>query len=117
MLAALLSASGGHWVVLQSIAWGTMLVDYSRASGVAEAVSRTFDGQHPCALCTSIQKHRASEKRADIQVASGKLDMLWQRVPAVSPPPPSLFEHPPFLSAGQARARAPLLEPPRAFPG
>ena len=117
MLAALLSASGGHWIALQSLAWGTMLVDYGRASGFREAVSKTFDGQHPCALCKSIQKNSASEKKSGAQVAANKVDLFWQRGAAVFAPRASTREYPPFLSAREVRTRAPLFEPPRALPG
>ncbi|MCC6234859.1 MAG: hypothetical protein IT580_19610, partial [Verrucomicrobiales bacterium] len=48
---ALVLATGLHWAVLQGVAWTGMLVTYSRDASLAEAVSRTLDGEHPCALC------------------------------------------------------------------
>jgi hypothetical protein len=62
-LLAVLLASGGHWAVLQSIAWAGMLIDYSRTDSLAGAVSKTFDGKHPCPLCRKIQEGRKQEPR------------------------------------------------------
>jgi hypothetical protein len=50
MIAAVLAGLGLHWTVLQSIAWTTMLADHLRADSLAEAVQKTFDGEHPCCL-------------------------------------------------------------------
>src|SRR5438067_9743191 len=62
-LIALFGACGGHWLALQSIAWARMVRDYTRAAGMACGVARTFDGAHPCALCTRIAKEMQSEKK------------------------------------------------------
>ena len=52
---ALFSIAGGHWAVLQSVAWVEMLHDYAQKTGsVAVAVEQTFDGAHPCELCREI---------------------------------------------------------------
>jgi len=117
MLVALLTASGGHWIVLQSVAWGTMIVDYSRTSRFCEAVSKTFDGKHPCALCKSIEKTRNSENKSGVPMVIGKLDVFWQRGAGVSLPRLSHWEYPPFRGASELRTHSPLLQPPRALPG
>jgi len=44
-----------HLPVLQVVAWGGMLVRYSREAPLREAVTKTFDGEHPCALCLTIR--------------------------------------------------------------
>src|SRR5690349_4015791 len=58
LIVALLSASGTHWLVLQSVAWTTMLASNLRTSSLGEALERTFDGRHPCRLCRQIAKDR-----------------------------------------------------------
>ncbi len=63
VIGALLHLGGGHWGVLQGIAWAKMLVEYSQADGLREGVVKTFDGEHPCEMCASISKGRESEKR------------------------------------------------------
>jgi hypothetical protein len=62
-LLALLVASGGHWTVLQSVAWARMLIEYSRDSSLAEAIEKTFDGEHPCSLCHKIRQGRQQEEQ------------------------------------------------------
>jgi hypothetical protein len=73
---------GLHWALLQTLAWTGMIVTYSRQDSFTEAISKTFDGQHPCPLCRAIQKGRAEEKK---QAPAGfvvKLDLgpVWQPV-------------------------------------
>jgi len=61
-LAATLAALGGHWLALQSFAWACMIGDYSKQGSLASAISKTFDGQHPCGLCRTIQQARQQEQ-------------------------------------------------------
>ncbi len=67
LVVALVLSLGMHWAFLQSVAWAGMLADYSQNASFAVAWSKTFGGQHPCKLCTSIQKGRAEEKQQDQQ--------------------------------------------------
>ena len=62
---ALFSLAGGQWGVAQSVAWVSMLRDYAKETGsIAQAVSETFDGEHPCELCKQIAMAKADEKKA-----------------------------------------------------
>jgi len=47
--------TGGQSMVMQVTAWSGMLVSRSFESSLKEAVVTTFDGQHPCAMCTAIK--------------------------------------------------------------
>lgn len=76
LIVALFFALGGHWVVLQSVAWGRMIVEYSQQSSVKEAVVKTFDGQHPCDLCTTLSKAREKEKKSDVFLVIKKIEMI-----------------------------------------
>ncbi len=72
---------GLHWALLQTIAWTGMVINYSRDSSLREALSKTFDGKHPCPLCKAIKKGRAEEQKRERQVTpSFKLDLavVWQ---------------------------------------
>lgn len=60
--ATLILGVGRPWDVLQSFAWVSMVVSYSRAYSLADAVAMTFDGKHPCKMCKSIEKGRGEEK-------------------------------------------------------
>jgi hypothetical protein len=63
----LLGLTGGHWAILQSVAWARMIVDYSRVLPVRTALAQTFDGEHPCALCKGIQKAKQASERQELQ--------------------------------------------------
>jgi len=56
---------GLNWALLQSVAWVSMVVQYSRNASFPEAISKALDGKHPCSLCWMIQKGRAAEKQAN----------------------------------------------------
>lgn len=64
MFLAMFSIAGGHWAVLQTVAWAQMLRDYSQESGFATAVTQTFSGERPCTMCKSIEKNRQQEEKA-----------------------------------------------------
>ena len=52
---AMFSIAGGHWAVLQSVAWAGMLVEFSKNSNLGAAVSKTFSGKAPCKMCMAIE--------------------------------------------------------------
>jgi hypothetical protein len=53
---------GMHWALLQGIAWAGMLVSFASEGAVIEAVQKTFDGQHGCALCKKVKEGRDSNR-------------------------------------------------------
>lgn len=55
--------AGGHWAVLQSVAWARMIADYAQSEPLASAVEKTFDGEHPCTMCKDISQSKKSEER------------------------------------------------------
>ncbi|MBE7503391.1 MAG: hypothetical protein HS113_24500 [Verrucomicrobiales bacterium] len=67
---------GLHWAALQTVAWAGMIVAYAKEGTVREAISKTFDGEHPCPLCKAIEQGREHEKQQDQKTLkpSGKLD-------------------------------------------
>ena len=56
IVAALACSIGLHWGFLQSAAWVGMVIHYSQDAPLKEALVKTFDGKHPCALCKEIAK-------------------------------------------------------------
>ncbi len=54
---------GGPLGVVQLVAWGQMIWDYSQNRGLAEAVMDTFDGEHPCAMCCKISKAEQNKQK------------------------------------------------------
>lgn len=75
---ALTISLGGHWALLQSLAWAGMLASYSREASFTEAVGKTFDGKNPCGLCKEIQKHRGEEDKQQNMLKSCKLELAVQ---------------------------------------
>lgn len=75
---------GLHWAVLQTVAWTGMIVSYSRDASFTEAVTKTFDGEHPCTMCKVIKRGRAEEKQREtkqqVKPGSEKMDLglVWQ---------------------------------------
>jgi hypothetical protein len=86
---AVFSIAGGHWAVVQSVAWTEMLRDYTQQTGsVAIALEQTFDGQHPCELCRQIQAAKSQEHKESPVAPTAKEDA---KVKAVATDP---FLHP-----------------------
>lgn len=67
---------GGHWALLQTIAWGNMLVDFSSQSSISEAVGKTFDGEHPCALCKVVKKSKSEEEKKPLLKSEMKMEVI-----------------------------------------
>ncbi len=74
LILVLLAGTGAHWGALQSVAWTRMLAENLRSSSFADAVSRTFDDQHPCSLCKVIASAKRSEKRMEFPQPLTKLE-------------------------------------------
>ena len=72
MALALFLVAGGHWAMLQGVAWATMVKDFSKTGSLTEAVGKTFDGKHPCAMCKKIASARTSEEKAPVSVKIDK---------------------------------------------
>ena len=77
----LILSLGLQWALLQTVAWTGMIISYSRDASFTEAVSKTFDGQHPCPLCKVIKQSRAAEKKQEKEAPINKLTLavIWQR--------------------------------------
>jgi hypothetical protein len=105
---------GAPWVALQSVAWATMLVEYSQESTLAKAVVQTFDGNHPCDLCKHVRV-KQSEKKPDAPSMTLKADLLCVKRRVVLIPPCGDFAFPRELIGGCLDAPAPPVPPPRTL--
>ena len=117
VLFALLAAIGGHWLLLQSVAWTTMLADNLRTSSLPQAVERTFDGRHPCAICKQIAKGKQAEKKSDLSVERNKFEFSYSRAVFVFSPPTHFWQARAFDAAATLLTHAPPVPPPRQLPG
>ena len=62
--------------MLQTVAWASMIVEYSHGAAVSDAVQKTFDGQHPCQICKAIEKSRQSDKKNETVQSVKKIEFF-----------------------------------------
>jgi len=116
-LIAFLAAIGAHWYVLQSVAWTTMLAENLRTTSLPQAVERTFDGKHPCALCKKISHGKQTEKKNEFRTEPNKFEFSFAPAAFIFSPPQQFWEvRTPDISA-KLFSNVPPLPPPRALLG
>jgi hypothetical protein len=114
MIVALLTASGGHWAALQSVAWTTMLAENLQSASLSRALVKTFDGKHPCPLCKAVAAGKAAEQKSDFTLELKKLEYppVTDRLILVAP---AQFQFLPQVNfSAEALTQEPLTPPPRA---
>src|SRR5437762_12921916 len=110
-------ALGGHWAILQSVAWVTMVAGYSQTAPLKAALVKTFDGEHPCSICKFVANGKKSEQKQETQKLLTKIDFFLTSSPVrLFPPAPDALHFMPPPSAG-ARSETPPTPPPRPLRG
>jgi hypothetical protein len=111
---ALVATISAHWALLQTVAWTTMLANNLQSRSLHDAVTMTFDGEHPCPLCKAIAAGKKSEQKDQLALEKQRLefpplqDSLGLTGPApVEIPSPSTFS--------ESVPQKPLTPPPRGF--
>ena len=107
---AMFSIAGGHWAVLQTVAWTGMVIEYSKDSSLAAAQNKTFSGKAPCKMCKTIETGKEKESRLPATIkADKKIDKFLARTVQSAPLPPagSYFYPPVFEDAASARPMSP----------
>lgn len=114
VVTAMIVAIGGHWAVLQSVAWTTMIVANAQSENFSDALKNTFDGDHPCELCKRIESGRQSEKKQDPQASFSikKIDLFHQYSAVALLPPVSPDEDRDAGVFAETRPLEPVLQPP-----
>lgn len=79
LILALLGATGGHWVVLQTIAWADMLATNLQTESLSDAITKTFDGKSPCKMCKQISAGKSAEKKSELPFQMKKLEFVFPR--------------------------------------
>jgi hypothetical protein len=116
-LVALFVTLGGHWALLQSVAWARMLADFSRTETLGTAIGKTFDGEHPCPMCLQIREGKAQEQKQAPVVKWENLPEFAVNLQSVTAPCPPGFS---FAATGFVPAwfsdfgSPPPKPPPRA---
>ena len=113
-LLALFVVAGGHWAVLQSVAWAGMIAGRAQTETLHQAVADTFDGAHPCALCDKIA---TTKKQAAPDASLGVAQELKCLPPATAllsfPSAPRLLSFAGYAVRVLWRGEAPPTPPPR----
>ena len=113
VILALLASVGGHWAVLQSVAWTRMIIERTHADSFVTAVKTTLDGDHPCDMCKRITEGKQSERQEEKVQVNVKLDMLCELRLIAIVPPSQPMNFPSSPAEGTPRAERPPVPPPR----
>ncbi|MCC7377487.1 MAG: hypothetical protein IT581_22695 [Verrucomicrobiales bacterium] len=70
----LICAISGPWNLLQCFAWTGMAMSFAKESSIGEALTKTFDGKHPCRLCKLVAEGKKSSKATESPSTDRKLD-------------------------------------------
>ena len=116
-IGALCCAIGLHWVALQSFAWTSMLIEYSKRAPLCQAIAQTFDGAHPCSLCHIVATGKASEKKTEIQSPVPKIDIICVARVIQLISPVALFDYTLRDFSVSEIEHSPPVPPPRVMAG
>ncbi len=83
---------------------------------LTEAVSQTFDGEHPCPLCKAIVAGKKSEKKSEAIAPVLKMEFppVAERFVLIAPEPILVFLA--FDDFADSIFSKPPVPPPRSFP-
>jgi hypothetical protein len=118
-LVAIVATLGGHWLALQSIAWGRMIADFSRQDSVGTAIAKTFSGKYPCSLCLKVRSGMHQDKERQDKLPWLKTEKMpeavWQLCCVTAPSAPTAPRHDqPFVPTLHAEfIDSPPAPPPR----
>jgi hypothetical protein len=112
VIAALCFSIGLHWCALQSIAWTTMVIEYSKNAPFKEALAKTFDGQHPCSLCHAVQTGKKSEQKSNFRIVT-KIDFYCAASASPCAQDFLRFDYSAEATPAVGRVESPLTPPPR----
>jgi hypothetical protein len=113
MVIALACSIGLHWAFFQSLAWVGMVVSYSQEASFTEALVKTFDGSHPCALCKEIAEGKQSEKKSDLPLQWKKFEFSYARTVFLFTPLTHFWNMLSTEMFGALRPNPPPVPPPK----
>jgi hypothetical protein len=92
-----------------------MFANNLQSSSLRQAMTKTFDGQHPCCLCKAIAAGKQSEQKNQFTVDNLKLDFppLEQGLVLIAPSRVELIPHEDAFPG--SLSQKPLTPPPRSF--
>jgi len=114
LIVALLAATGGHWALLQTVAWTNMLADNLQTDSLSQALTKTFNGKHPCTMCKEISAAKKSEKKSDLPNLGKKLEFTSERPALVFSAPVDFYLQATLTQPVVSWSDAPPTPPPLA---
>ena len=117
IVAALACSIGLHWGFLQSVAWLGMVVNYSQDGSIGEALGKTFDGKHPCALCKAIAAGKKSEKKSEFPAAGKNFEFSYSTTMFVFSAPAHFWMTGGVEEDADLLNHSPPIPPPKALLG
>ena len=114
---ALACSIGLHWGFLQSVAWVGMVVNYSQEGTVGEALAKTLDGKHPCALCKAIAKGKQTEKKSEFPAGGKKFEFSYSATVFVFSAPTLFWKANGLEERAYSLNYAPAVPPPKIVLG
>jgi hypothetical protein len=115
VVVTLVTMLGAHWAVLQTVAWTTMLTDNLQCASFHDAITKTFDGRHPCCLCKAIAAGKKSEQKTELSFPTQKMEFPPHKDNFVLIAPAQFQFLPLEDFFANALAQQPLRQPPRGF--
>ena len=73
--------TGGHYGMLQCVAWAGMLWSYSEQDGLVQAAQDTFSGEKPCCLCEALAESKQGGPESPEPMQTKGLDKLKELQP------------------------------------
>lgn len=59
---SLVFSIGGHWDIIQSVAWGKMIYELSQDAPIQTAIAKTLSGENPCDICKFVASGKKEHK-------------------------------------------------------
>jgi hypothetical protein len=105
---------GGHWAILQSVAWVGMAFSFAQTAPLDVALKKTFDGKNPCSLCKAVDEGKQSEREAGLLKLETKLELCLAPCALLLHAPPPVPVTPGAPETARPRGESPPTPPPRS---
>jgi hypothetical protein len=105
---------GGHWAILQSVAWVGMAFSFAQTAPLDVALKKTFDGKNRCSLCKAVEAGKQSERKAGLLKLETKLELCLAQCAFLLDAPPPVAIAPGASEIALPRGESPPTPPPRS---
>jgi hypothetical protein len=114
ILIAFVFSTGGHWYVLQGVAWTKMVSEFSEYTPLVQAVKMAVSGQYPCKMCKVIAEKKQQEEQSQYKLPTIKKDFVSLQPAPLTQPAFTHLVYPVVQMHFAACGGQPITPPPRA---